>query len=172
VPRNAAWGLLESRYSTHFQDTICMSKSRTYYVRLPCAPQRTCRAWSIDFIRPKMALSGHTKTAFVRGLGMSACYLDINARAIEDPQVYGVLEWVSARVQVLSIWGREEVGRISLTVLDSWRADHYKGPVAPLRHCSTLDIHTHVAFRTSHALASRRHGFLSQRCGAAFSNRQ
>jgi hypothetical protein len=86
-----------------FSSLATVHISKTYYVRLPCAPQRTCRAWSIDFIRPKMALSGHTKTAFVRGLGMSACYLDINARAIEDPQVYGVLEWVSARLQVLSI---------------------------------------------------------------------
>jgi hypothetical protein len=30
------------------------------------------------------------------------------------------------------------VGRISLEVLDSWRADHYKGRVAPLRHCPAL----------------------------------
>jgi hypothetical protein len=38
-----------------------------------------------------MALSHYTKIAFVRGLGISACYLDINARAIQHPQVYGVL---------------------------------------------------------------------------------
>jgi hypothetical protein len=38
-----------------------------------------------------MALSDHTKIAFVRGLDVSACDLDINARAIEDPQVYGAL---------------------------------------------------------------------------------
>jgi hypothetical protein len=37
---------------------------------------------------------------------MSACYLDINAQAIEDPQVYGVLEWVSARLR-FSPYGEE-----------------------------------------------------------------
>jgi hypothetical protein len=59
-----------SSLATQSQDTTCISKSRTYYVQLPCAPQLTCCAWSI---RPKMGLSGHTKIAFVRGLVASAC---------------------------------------------------------------------------------------------------
>jgi hypothetical protein len=59
-----------------------------------------------------MALSDHTKIAFVRGLGTSACYLDIldiNARTIDGPQLYGL--W-SPRVEYplasrFSPWGRE-----------------------------------------------------------------
>ena len=89
-------------------------------------------------IRPKMALSDYTKIAFVRGLGTSACQIS----------TLGLLRtrlrmefWRNSRFSPYGVSGGEWAG-ISQAVLDSWRADHYKGRIAPPRQYSALDTRT------------------------------